>query len=94
MDSKLAPGQRWRSHNQFLSIFVAFGIFGFLWFLLALFYPPWKLKGYTDYFFLVFIIIGILSMLTEDTLESQTGVTFFTFFYCFFLFGRKEYDRI
>ena len=94
MDSKLAPCQRWRSHNQFLSIFVAFGIFGFLWFLLALFYPPWKLKGYTDYFFLVFIIIGILSMLTEDTLESQTGVTFFTFFYCFFLFGRKEYDRI
>jgi len=94
MDSKLKPDQRWRSHNQFLSVFVGFGILGFLWFLCTLFYPAWKLNGFTDYFFLVFFIIGILSMMTEDTLESQMGVTFFTFFYCFFLFGRKEYNRI
>ncbi|MCX6284897.1 MAG: O-antigen ligase family protein [Bacteroidetes bacterium] len=94
MNSKLPPDQRWRSHNQFLSIFVGFGVFGFVWFLIALFYPAWRLRGFTDYFFLVFMIIATLSMLTEDTLESQMGVTFFTFFYCFFLFGRKEYDRI
>ncbi len=94
MNSKLPPDQRWRSHNQFLSIFVGFGIFGFIWFLFALFYPALKLRGFTDYFFVVFIIITILSMITEDTLESQMGVTFITFFYCFFLFGRKEYDRI
>ena len=94
MNSKLPPDQRWRSHNQFLSIFVGFGLFGFLWFLLALFYPAFKLRGFTDYFFLVFMIIGTLSMMTEDTLESQMGVTFFSFFYCFLLFGRKEYDRI
>jgi len=94
MNSKLPPDQRWRSHNQFLSIFVGFGIFGFIWFIVALFYPAWRLRGFNDYFFLVFIIIATLSMLTEDTLESQMGVTFFTFFYCFFLFGRKEYDRI
>ena len=94
MDSKLKPDQRWRSHNQFLSVFVGFGILGFLWFLIAVFYPAWRLRGFSDYFFLVFIIIGILSMMTEDTLESQMGVTFFTFFYCFFLFGRREYDRI
>ncbi|MCX6287813.1 MAG: O-antigen ligase family protein [Bacteroidetes bacterium] len=94
MNSKLPSDQRWRSHNQFLSVFVGFGLFGFIWFLLALFYPAWRLSGFTDYFFLVFIVIATLSMLTEDTLESQMGVTFFTFFYCFFLFGRKEYDRI
>jgi hypothetical protein len=94
MNSKLPPGQRWRSHNQFLSIFVGFGLFGFLWFLFSLFYPAFKLRGFTDYFFLVFMIIAILSMMMEDTLESQMGVTFITFFYCFFLFGRKEYDRI
>jgi hypothetical protein len=94
MNSRLPPDQRWRSHNQFLSIFVGFGLFGFLWFLFTLFYPGWKLRGFTDYFFLVFMIIASLSMMTEDTLESQMGVTFFTFFYCFFLFGRKEYDRI
>lgn len=94
MNTKLSLDQRWRSHNQFLSVFVGFGIAGFLWFLFALCYPAWKLTGFTDYFFLVFFIIGMLSMLTEDTLESQMGVTFFAFFYCFFLFARKEYDRI
>jgi len=94
MNSKLPPDQRWRSHNQFLSIFAGFGLFGFIWFLFALFYPSIRLRGFSDYFFLVFMIIAVLSMMTEDTLESQMGVTFFTFFYCFFLFGRKEYDRI
>lgn len=90
MHSKLAPDQRWRSHNQYLSIFIAFGVFGFFWFLFAVFYPPFMLKRYDDFFFLVFFIIALLSMLTEDTIESQTGVTFFAFFYSFFLFARKE----
>jgi hypothetical protein len=90
MDTKLAPDQRWRSHNQFLSIFVAFGIFGFILFLFAMFYPPSVLKYWDDFFFLAFMIISLISMLTEDTIESQAGVTFFAFFYCFFLFTRKE----
>lgn len=90
MHSKLAPDQRWRSHNQFLSIFVGFGIFGLAWFLFAIFYPPFMLKRYDDYFFLVFFIIALLSMMTEDTIESQMGVTFFAFFYSFFLFARRE----
>jgi hypothetical protein len=94
MNSKLAPDQRWRSHNQFLSIFVGFGIFGLLWFLFAILYPPIALGKFKDYFFLVFFIIAILSMMPEDTIESQLGVTFFAFFYSFFLFARKEEDRI
>ncbi len=94
MQSKLAPDQRWRSHNQFLSIFIGFGIFGLIWFLIALFYPPVILRRQDDYFVVVFLVIAILSMLTEDTLESQTGVTFFAFFYSFFLFARKAKDSI
>jgi O-antigen ligase len=94
MHSKLAPDQRWRSHNQFLSIFVGFGIIGLLWFLVAIFYPPLMLQRRDDYFLVVFLIIALLSMLTEDTIESQTGVTFFAFFYSFFLFARKEKDPL
>ncbi len=94
MKSKLAPDQRWRSHDQFLSIFVGFGIFGFLWFLFAILYPAVALGKFRDYFFLVFFIIAVLSMITEDTIESQLGVTFFAFFYSFFLFARKEDDKI
>jgi len=94
MHSKLAPDQRWRSHNQFLSIFVGFGIFGLLWFLVALFSPPLMLRRQDDFFVFVFMIIAMLSMLTEDTIESQTGVTFIAFFYSFFLFARKEKDSL
>jgi len=94
MQTKLAPDQRWRSHNQFLSIFIGFGIFGLLWFLFAIGYPPLKLRWYDDFFFLIFLVIALLSMLTEDTIESQTGVTFFAFFYSFLLFLRKEKDPV
>jgi hypothetical protein len=94
MNTKLAPDQRWRSHNQFLSIFVGFGIIGLLWFLVSIFYPPLMLQRLDDYFLVVFLIIALLSMLTEDTIESQTGVTFFAFFYSFFLFARKEKDTL
>jgi hypothetical protein len=94
MNSKLSPDQRWRSHNQFLSIFVGFGIFGFIWFLFAILFPPLALGKFKDYFFLVFFIIAMISMIPEDTIESQMGVTFFAFFYSFFLFARKEEDKI
>ena len=94
MKSRLSPDQRWRSHNQFLSIFVGFGIFGLLWFLFAILYPPVALGKFKDFFFLVFFIIAMLSMIPEDTIESQLGVTFFAFFYSFFLFARKEEDKI
>jgi hypothetical protein len=92
MHSKLAPDQRWRSHNQFLSIIIGFGIFGFLYFLFSILYPPYALGRFSDYFFLIFFIIAILSMIPEDTIESQAGVTFFAFFYSFLLFGRTEED--
>ena len=89
MHSKLAPDQRWRSHNQYLSIFVGFGIFGLMWFLFALFYPPAAMKRFGDFFFLTFFIIALLSMLSEDTIETQVGVTFIFFYYSFFLFQNK-----
>lgn len=88
---------RMRSHNQFLSFFIAFGIFGFLWFIFALFYPIIVRKKNKDYFFILFLIIVLLSMLTEDTLESQDGLTFFAYFYALFLFQRPQnlssYDK-
>jgi len=94
MHSKLSPDQRWRSHNQFMSVCVGFGIFGLIWFLFAIFYPAFATKRFDDYFFLIFLIIALISMLTDDTIESQMGVTFFAFFYCFFLFARKEKESI
>jgi O-antigen ligase len=90
MNTNLAHQYRWRAHNQYLSIFATFGIFGLLWFLFALVYPGCRLKMFRDYFYLIFFLILILSMLSEDTIENQAGATFFAFFTAFFLFAREQ----
>ena len=79
-----------RSHNQFLTITIAFGIIGLMIFLFGLIYPAIEQKKFSDFLFLAFFLIAFLSMLTEDTLESQAGVTFFAFFSCLFLFAYKK----
>jgi len=90
IESPLQLQWRWRSHNQYLSVFIAFGVFGFAWFVFALFYVYFKSGMHRNYFYSVFFAISLLSMLTEDTIESQDGVTFFAFFTCFFLFAVKR----
>ncbi len=90
MNSPLSKESRLRSHNQYLSIAVSFGIVGLIWFLITLFYPM-ILKGKTfDYLYVTFLLIAIISFLTEDTLETQAGVTFYAFFNSFFLFIFKS----
>jgi hypothetical protein len=86
-DSKLKPEWQHRTHNQFITFLLTFGIFGFAWFLFAFFIPPVMEKRYSDFLFTIFFLIGILSMLNEDTLETHVGVSFFAFFYSFFLFS-------
>jgi hypothetical protein len=85
---------RWRSHNQFLTIFASFGVFGFLWFMFSLVYPAARLGKFHDFYYLSFFIIIVLSMLTEDTLETQAGVTPFAFFTSFYLFAKKFIDIV
>ncbi len=90
INSSLDLPHRLRSHNQFLSITVAFGFIGLLWFLTALIYPMVKMKKIFDYFYAVFFIIFFLSLFMEDTLESQAGVTFYAFFNAILLFARPS----
>jgi hypothetical protein len=89
-NSLLGPEWRHRSHNQFLSVTVGFGIFGLIVFLFALFYPPWKSGQLKPGLFFYFLMILLLSMMTEDTIETQAGVTFAAFFYVFLLFIPEE----
>jgi hypothetical protein len=87
MNSPLDSSHRLRSHNQFVSIAVAFGILGLIWFLIALAFPFLRYKMWNNYFYFTFFLIAVLSFLNEDTLETQPGVTFFAFFNALFLFG-------
>lgn len=89
-DSSLGQQWRLRSHNQYLSIAVAFGIIGLLWFLATLIYPLWNNKKEFNFLYITFFIIAIFSFFTEDTLETQAGVTFFAFLNSFLLFAKKK----
>ena len=92
MNSLLEPGFRWRSHNQFMAILVAFGIPGLIWFIITILFPPIRMHKFHDYYYLTFFIIIILSMFWEDTIESQAGVTIYAFFTSFYLFAKKFID--
>lgn len=74
-----------RSHNQFLSITTALGIFGLVWFVSVLVFIIVYRKRWLDFRVLISYCIIVFSMFNEDTIETQAGVTFFCFFLSFFL---------
>lgn len=90
LDSRLNQKNKMESHNQYLLIFMTFGIIGFLWFAFCFVYPGLKLKIFKNNTYWIFILIILISMITEDTLETQAGVTFFAFFNSIFLFGTSR----
>jgi len=90
MKTNLAIQNRLRSHDQYLSITVAFGITGLAWFLFVMFYPGVKTRSFNNYFYVIFWIIFMLSMLTEDTIESQEGVTFYVLLTALMILGREK----
>lgn len=81
-----------KSHNQYLTFLMSFGIVGFIILCISIFYTLSKIKFKTP-IFKVFLFILFVSMLTEDTLGQQDGVTLFAFFYCYFLFLYKPEEK-
>ena len=93
-NSPLEMINRNRTHNQFLTYFITFGIVGlalFIWILIKAFN---YCKQEDHLLGFLFLIIAILSFLVEDTLETQTGVTFFAFFFGHFISSRKNQSNI
>jgi hypothetical protein len=90
MKSDLATQYRLRSHNQYLSITVGFGLIGLAWFMFVMFYPGIKTRNFNNYFYVIFWIIFMVSMLTEDTIENQEGVTFYALFTALMILGRDK----
>jgi len=87
--SPLKEEFRFRAHNQYLSIAVAFGCVGLAFFLFVLLYPWCSSKKHHTYLYMVFLCIMLLSMFPEDTLETQAGATLFAFFEALLLFARR-----
>lgn len=88
-ESMLSEETQLRAHNQFLTIFICFGIIGFIWFLVVLIYPLILKPEKLDFFFIAFFVVAMISFLWEDTLETQVGVSFFTFFYCLWMISDR-----
>ena len=78
--SPLREEFRFRAHNQYLAIAVAFGLMGLAFFIVVLFYPYASSRRRRTYLYTVFLFIMLLSMFPEDTLETQAGATLFAFF--------------
>jgi hypothetical protein len=85
INSPLDIPWRHRAHNQYLTMMVAFGVFGFLYFMFWLFAPTYFKKGKLHPIYYVFLFVFLTSMLFEDTLETQAGLSFAIFFSCLFL---------
>ncbi len=86
IQSPLKEEFRFRAHNQYLAIAVAFGLVGLAFFLFVLLYPWFASKRNHTYLYMVFLVIILLSMFPEDTLETQAGATLFAFFVSLLLF--------
>ena len=91
-NSHLNASNRLRSHNQYLTMGVAFGVMGAFYYLISLLLPWFWLKK-NDFLYSAFLIIALLSMFTEDTLETQAGATFYAFFNAYFITQSDEFKN-
>ena len=88
--SPLREEFRFRAHNQYLSIAVAFGLVGLAFFLVVLLWPYFSSKKRRTYLYTVFLCIMLLSMFPEDTLETQAGASLFAFFEALLLVMKED----
>ena len=90
--SPLKEEFRFRAHNQYLAIAVAFGLVGLAFFLFVLLYPWFASKRNHTYLYMVFLCVMLLSMFPEDTLETPAGATLFAFFASLLLFAKPNFE--
>lgn len=77
--SELLPENQWESHNQFLSVWVSFGVIGLFLFLCWLFAVVKNVLKMSVLFTSIFFVL-LFSFLVEDTLGTLTGMTLVAFF--------------
>ncbi len=89
-NSILTEKYRLRAHNQFVTVFVTFGLFGGFLFMVFLCYPFWSLNLKKHFLYLAFFMVMFVSMFTEDTLDTQVGITLFVFFNSILIYNKDQ----
>ncbi len=87
MNSSLAKEWRHRAHNEYLTLWISFGVFGMLWALFSWWWPAWKMGAWVNGYFIAWAIIFGISCLSDDTIETQAGATFLGLYYALFVFA-------
>jgi hypothetical protein len=87
MHSSLLPEWRHRAHNEYLTLWISFGILGLAWSLFSWWWPAWKLGAWREPLFIAWAILFAGSCFTDDTVETQAGATFFALYYALFVFA-------
>lgn len=83
----------YRGHQQYLTLWISFGVFGFLLAMVSWVAPAVITGGWRHPVYLAFAFIFLVSCFTDDTLETQPGATFYAFFQALFLFAvRRKAD--
>ncbi len=87
IDSPLRHERRRRTHNQYLTLFITFGLLGGILCVASLIIPVFMKRRWGSYMTVVLFFTMSLSMLNEDTLETTSGAVLFSLFYALFVFG-------
>jgi O-antigen ligase len=85
-NNNIFKGKYYNSHNQYLSSWLASGIFGLFSLIVTLFYNLKNALVNKNFVSISIIILFIIVMFTENILERQDGVILFSFFINFFAF--------
>ncbi len=80
-------------HNQFLSLIITFGIFGFMLFLMLLIYPVILLKKKMRILYIAFSLIIFIGFMSDDMLDRQAGVAIFIVINSILLFAIDVKDQ-
>jgi O-antigen ligase len=68
------------AHNQYLAFAIKGGIFGLIFFIIAIGYAIYLALASRNFLYLSFITLFAIACMTENVLESNKGIFFFAFF--------------
>lgn len=85
--SSLPAEWRHRAHQQYLTLWISFGLFGLLFSLWTWVWPAWHLGAWRHPVFLSWALIFAVANLSDDTIETQAGATFFALYYALLVFA-------
>lgn len=77
----------YNSHNQYLDLWMAYGIFGLIFLTITFF---WGYRLNNELLYNVLLILIFMALLTENIFDRQIGVVFFTFFNILFFINEES----